>query len=134
MNKKLLVKSLLGVFLCILIGTNLMYAAEIDNAAVYYSKAFDLQKYNESTELKDRMQKVIHKGWQGKDPELEQFIIDNEPALSEVVEGLKLDKCDFDYGRRYTYLVEKKTPHLAKVIRLANLMYRKFKVIDLCYR
>lgn len=120
-NKKLLVKILLGTFLSFLMAASLVSAAEVDNAAVYYSKAFDLQKYNESTEMKERMQKVIRKGWQGKDPELEQFILDNEPALSEVVEGLKLDKCDFDYGRRYTYLVEKKTPPIAKVIRLANL-------------
>lgn len=98
-----------------------VYAADVDNAAVYYSKAFDLQKYNENAGLKERMQKVIRKGWQGKDPELEQYILDNEPALNEVIEGLKLDKCDFDYGRRYSYLIEKKTPPLVKVMRLANL-------------
>ncbi|MDD5132714.1 MAG: hypothetical protein PHH44_08650, partial [bacterium] len=99
----------------------LVHAVEVDNAAIYYSKAFDLQKYNESAGLKERMQKVMRKGWQGKDLEMEQFIIDNEPALNEVVEGLKLDKCDFDFGRRYSYLIEKKTPPLAKVMRLANL-------------
>ena len=121
MNNKLFVYVLLGSLFGVLTATNLMYAAEVDNAAIYYSKAFELQKYNESTEMRERMQKVIRKGWQGKDPELEQFIIDNESALSEIVEGLKLDKCDFDYGRRYSYLVEKKTPPVAKVIRLANL-------------
>ncbi len=46
-NKKLLDKLLFGIFLCMVIGANLVYAAEVDNAAVYYSKAFDLQKYNE---------------------------------------------------------------------------------------
>ncbi len=121
MNKKLLIKSLLGIFFYLLIGSNIVSAAEVDNAAIYYSKAFDLQKYNEDAELKEKMQKVIRKGWQGKDPELEQFIIDNEAALNEVAEGLKLDKCDFDYGRRYSYLIEKKTPPLTKVMRLANL-------------
>ncbi|MDD5491570.1 MAG: hypothetical protein PHV60_02680 [bacterium] len=109
------------VFLGIANLPGLVYAVEVDNAAIYYSKAFDLQKYNESAGLRERIQKVVRKGWQGKDLELEQFIIENEPALNEVVEGLKLDKCDFDFGRRYSYLIEKKTPPLAKVMRLSNL-------------
>ncbi len=110
--------------------SNLVYAAEVDNAAVYYSKAFDLQKYNESAEMKERIQKIIRKGWSGQDPELEQFILDNEAALKEVVEGLKLGKCDFDYGRRYSYIVEKKTPPLTKIMRLSTLFLLRGRYLE----
>ncbi|MDD5259712.1 MAG: hypothetical protein PHD29_07075 [bacterium] len=129
--KRTSVRMILSIALLALINlSNVAYAVEVDNAAVYYSKAFDLQKYNESAEMKERIQKVIRKGWSGQDPELEQFILDNEAALKEVVEGLKLGKCDFDYGRRYSYIVEKKTPPLTKIMRLSTLFLLRGRYLE----
>jgi hypothetical protein len=94
---------------------------DLKNAAWCYNLAFDLTKYPDSKDLNNRITQVIQKGWQGRDRELEAVLKDNEPAFREFKKALRLKRCDFDFGRKYKYLIQKEIPTYAKIRSLYRL-------------
>ncbi|MDD4907828.1 MAG: hypothetical protein PHJ00_02065 [Candidatus Omnitrophica bacterium] len=91
------------------------------NAAWYYTQAFGLLKYPDSKDLNSRISRVIQKGWPDQDKELELVLKDNEPAFREFKKARRLKKCDFDFGRKYKYLIQKEIPTYSKIRSLYRL-------------
>lgn len=98
--------------------------AETDNAAIYYTKAFELMKYPEAKEVRNKIRQIIENGWQA-DPEIQGFITDNETSFANFYKGLILPKCDFTFGEKYRYLIQKKIPPFGKIRNLSNLLFLK---------
>jgi len=97
-----------------------------DNAAIYYSKAFDLLKYPFPAEPDfNKLKEIIERGWQEESKEAEKILEENEPCLSELKKGLLLKKCDFAFGEEYKYLTVKKLPNLVKARNSLNLLLLK---------
>jgi hypothetical protein len=97
----------------------------IENAAVYYSRALDLLKYPDSQEIRDTLKGIIQHGWQAENREIEDILRHNERCLTEVRRGLLLDRCDFDFGKKYKYQVERKLPRLDRILFLSDLLLLK---------
>lgn len=98
-----------------------------DNAAIYYSKAFDLLKYPFPSEKEtyNKLEEIIKKGWQGENKDVEEILKQNEPCLKELKKGLLLKKCDFAFGKEYKYLIVKKLPNVVKARESSNLLLLK---------
>ena len=117
----------LSVF-CFLAEPLALYAQDVaalkpdpKNAAWCYNRVFALIKYPDSKDLNNRISQVIQKGWQGPDKELEAVLKDNEPAFKEFNKALRLKRCDFDFGRKYRYLIQKEIPTYSKIRSLYRL-------------
>jgi hypothetical protein len=98
---------------------------KIKNAAVYYSRAFDLLKYPESQRIKNKLQQIVKNGWKEGNKELVEILEQNELCFNEVKKGLKLEKCDFTFAKEYDSLAEKELPPFVKVGELSNLLLLK---------
>ena len=97
----------------------------VENAAVYYSRAIDLLKYPDSQQIQDELKGIIQYGWQAENREIENILRQNEPCLKEVHRGLLLEKCDFDFGKKYKYQVERELPPLGRILNLSDLLLLK---------
>lgn len=100
-------------------------STETENAAVYYSKAFDLLEYPKSEVIKTQLQEVVKNGWQKEYKGLEKILAENESCFDEFKKGLKLEECDFNFSKEYKYLIQKEIPNLLKVRNLSNLLLLK---------
>lgn len=98
-----------------------VFKPDLKNAAWCYNLAFALIKYPDSKDLNNRITQVIQKGWQGQDKELDAVLKDNEPAFKEFKKALRLKRCDFDFGRKYKYLIQKEIPTYSKIRSLYRL-------------
>ncbi len=81
-----------------------------DNAAIHYSKAFDLLYYPGSNEFKRTVRTIIRKGWDGDYIGMAEVLKDNNPSFREFQKGIALGHCDFDFGQQYNYLAHKAFP------------------------
>ncbi len=101
---------------------------DLKNAARLYNGAFELLKYPDSKDLNSRITLVIQKGWQSEDGDLEAVLKDNEPAFKEFMKAVRLKSCDFDFGRKYKYLIQKEIPTYSKIRGLyrLNLLRARF--------
>ncbi len=97
----------------------------VENAVVYYSRAIDLLKYPDSQEIQNKLKGIIQHGWQAENREMENILRQNEGCLTEVQRGLLLDKCDFDFGKRYKYQVERQLPRLDRILIISDLLLLK---------
>ena len=97
----------------------------VENAAVYYSRAIDLLKYPDSQEIQDELKGIIQHGWQAENREIENILRQNERCLTEVQRGLLLDTCDFDFGKKYKYQVERELPRLDRIFIISDLLLLK---------
>lgn len=101
--------------ICLIMSPVSLFAQEIatdtENAARYYSKAFDLLRYPESEPLKSQLQEVIRNGWQREYEELEKVLSENEACFAEFGKALTFEKCDFNFE-----------PPLLEIKNLSNLL------------
>jgi hypothetical protein len=97
----------------------------VENAAVYYSRAIDLLKYPNSQEIQDTLKGIIQHGWQAENREIENILRQNERCLTEVQRGLLLETCDFDFGKKYKYQVERELPRLDRIFIISDLLLLK---------
>jgi hypothetical protein len=97
----------------------------VENAAVYYSRAIDLLKYPDSQEIQDKLKGIIQHGWQAENREIENILRQNERCLTEVQRGFLFDTCDFDFGKKYKYQVERELPRLDRILILSDLLLLK---------
>jgi hypothetical protein len=93
-----------------------------DNAATYYNKAFELCTYSYQHPLNTKVTDIIKNGWKVEDKELEELLKQNALAFTEFKRGLRLEKCDFTFGKEYKYLINRDIPNLLKVRNLSNLL------------
>jgi len=121
-----------GMVVCLLVQPSALWAQQESaakpdrkNAAWYYNKAVGLLRYPDSRETVNRIQEVIKVGWKDKDQELEEILKNNEPAFREFQKALPLKKCDFDFGRKYEYIIQKETPAHSKIRNLCRLLLLK---------
>jgi len=103
-----------------------------DNAAIHYSRAFELLDYPGSSEFKRTVRTIIKEGWIEDYIGMAEVLKENEPSFREFEKGLALDHCDFDFGQEYTYLVEKTFPtdslrQLSELVLLKGRYYEKQK-------
>lgn len=94
-----------------------------NNAAFYYSRAFELLKFPESGELKSEVYAIVQNGWRQEHREAEKLLQENAVCLLEFKKGTELTHCDFDFGRKIPYLAEKDYP--------SPIAYTLFTVIEL---
>jgi len=120
-----------------LIVSNIVLSAQkstknpiVENAAVYYSKAFNLLYYPKSMEVKNKIKIMIENGWQGEDKELEKLLNQNEICFKEFKKGVSLKKCDFNFGKKYKYLIQKELPPFLKIIHLSELLLLKGRYLE----
>jgi hypothetical protein len=115
--------------ICFATLSNSLFAQQKDvqtkNAAVYYSKAFDLLKYPASAELKNKIQEIVKNGWKEEDKELEKVLTENKPCFDEFKKGLRLEKCDFTFGKEYKHIFEKELPPFLKIKKFTSLLLLK---------
>jgi len=97
----------------------------VENAAVYYSRAIDLLKYPDSQEIQDKLKGIIQHGWQAENREIVNILRQNERCLTEVQRGLLLETCDFDFGKKYKYQVERELPRLDRIFIISDLLLLK---------
>lgn len=97
----------------------------VENAAVYYSRAIDLLKYPDSQEIQDTLKGIIQHGWQEENREIVNILRQNERCLTEVQRGLLLETCDFDFGKKYKYQVERELPRLDRIFIISDLLLLK---------
>jgi hypothetical protein len=109
-------------------GGQAVIRPDLKNAAWCYNLAFALIKYPDSKDLNNRITQVIQKGWRGQDKELEAILKDNEPAFKEFNRALRQKRCDFDFGRKYKYLIQKEIPTYSKIRSMyrLNLLKARF--------
>lgn len=88
---------------------------EIENAAVFYSKAFALLQYPASQGLKDAIQATIKNGWQGENQELERILDQNETALREFQKARPVKRCDFQFGKETKYVIDRAVPPVTQI-------------------
>lgn len=69
------------------------------NAATYYSRAFDVILYPTSPEQKEAIQTVIKNGWSSANQELADVVDRNKMFFEAFQKGLSLKQCDFSFGR-----------------------------------
>ena len=81
-----------------------------DNAAFYYSKAFELLKFPESGDLKKDIYAIVENGWLHEYREVKRLLQENASCLQEFIKGTELVHCDFDFGHKPQYLIEKDYP------------------------
>lgn len=81
------------------------------NAAIHYSKAFDLLLFPTSKEQQDAIQAVIEGGWGQDSQEFESLLKQNEAFLSAFQSGLAPERCDFSFGMDPAL---KTLPHVVK--------------------
>ena len=75
------------------------------------------------------MRRVIKNGWQ-EDKELEELLNQNEVCFKEFKKGVLLKKCDFDFGKKYKYLIQKQPPPFLKIRNLSNLLLLKGRYLE----
>ena len=135
-NQKILAKKGYARFIgqilcgiCLIISPTGLFAQEIavdntetENAARYYSKAFDLLRYPESEAIASQLRGVIKNGWQKEHEELEKVLAENEACFTEFKNGLTFEKCDFNFGKKYKYLAQRELPPLLEIKNLSNLL------------
>lgn len=98
---------------------------ETENAATHYLKAFESLKYPESKRIDALMQSIIRNGWQKDDEILERILAKNELSFIEFEKALLIEKCDFTFGKKYKYLIDKEPIDLIKIKNLFNLLLLK---------
>ena len=99
--------------------------SETENAAVYYSKAFDLLEYPQSDAVKAQLKEAVTHGWQKEYEELENILTENGPCFEELEKGLKTEKCDFNLGGESKYIIDKIIPDARKTRNLSQLLLLK---------
>ena len=97
----------------------------VENAALYYSRAIDLLKYPDSVEIQDKLEGIIQHGWQAEHKELANILRQNKPCLNEVQIWSLFERCDFDFGKKYKYQVERELPPFDRVLRISDLLLLK---------
>ncbi|RKY31948.1 MAG: hypothetical protein DRP67_01675 [Candidatus Omnitrophota bacterium] len=102
----------------------------VENAAVYYLKAFNSLHYPKSMEVKNKINIVIKNGWQADYKELEKLLNQNEICFKEFKKGVSLKKCDFNFGKKYKYLIQKEPPPFLKIIQLSELLLLKGRYLE----
>ena len=100
-----------------------------DNAAVYYEKAFSLLKEYSREEIRE-FNAVIENGWKGENNKLDNVLRENEQALKEIENGLRLEKCYFTYNKTYRYLSQKPLPNMWKIHLIARLFILKGRMLE----
>jgi len=93
-----------------------------DNAATYYLKAIKAMVYPESKETRDNILAVIQIGWRLENKDLEELLNQNEACLEELEKALSIEKCDFDFGKKYEYEISRPSPPLAEMCNLNRLL------------
>ncbi|RKY39427.1 MAG: hypothetical protein DRP75_02135, partial [Candidatus Omnitrophota bacterium] len=85
--------------------------------------------YPKSREVINKIRGVIKEGWQ-EDKELEELLNQNEISFREFRKGVLLKKCDFDFGKKYKYLIQKQALPLLKIRNLSNLLLLKGRYLE----
>lgn len=93
------------------------------NAAAYYSKAFDLLKYPESKKLDKEISEIMQNGWLHENLEVKKLLEENELSMREFQKAIAIGDCDFDFGKEPQYLFEKDFP--------ASTAWKLFSIIIL---
>ncbi len=75
------------------------------------------------------MRRVIKNGWQ-EDKELEELLNQNEVCFKEFKKGVLLKKCDFDFGKKYKYLMQKHPPPFLKISHFSDLLLLKGRYLE----
>jgi len=138
MNKTIRKGFFLNLLICVfLIASNTnLFAQErnieditVENAAVYYLKAFELMHYPNSPEVIKKLRRVIKNGWQ-EDKELEELLNQNEMCFKEFKKGVLLKKCDFNFGKKEGLPPELEVVHGFKIIHLSELLLLKGRYLE----
>lgn len=69
------------------------------NAAAYYSRAFDAMLYPTSPEQKEAIQMVINNGWSSDNQNLAGVVDQHKTFFETFQKGLSLKQCDFSFGK-----------------------------------
>jgi len=101
----------------------------VENAAVYYLKAFELMHYPNSPGVIKKMRGVIKNGWQ-EDKELEEILNQNEMCFKEFKKGILLKKCDFNFGKKEELPPELEAVYGFKIIHLSELLLLKGRYLE----
>ncbi|UCC95239.1 MAG: hypothetical protein JSW40_00400 [Candidatus Omnitrophota bacterium] len=94
----------------------------MDNAAMYYNKAFKLcsEKHWDK-----KVEEVVGKGWRGEYKDLEGLLNRNKAMFMEFENGIQLKRCDFSFGKVYDNPFAQPFPNLLKVRNLSQLVLLK---------
>jgi hypothetical protein len=130
MDRKIVVCIVLMLLLICLFLQFALTEETTDNAATYYNRAFELCTYSYKSPISKRVENVVKNGWTAEDKELEELLKQNESAIVEFKNGVKLEKCDFAFGKVYDNPYLEPLPNVAKVWDLANLIILKGRLYE----
>lgn len=105
---------------------------KIENAAVYYNKAFELNTWiwKDNDPLSEKIMQVIKNGWEDKNKELEELLKQNELTFAEFEKGIGLEKCDFTFGKTYDNPYAQPIVNLLKARNLSNLIILRGRLYE----
>ncbi len=133
---KIIRGGILSLLICIFLTFTNLFAQQknidnitVENAAVYYLKAFELMQYPNTGEVIKKIRRVIKNGWQ-EDRELEEILNQNEMCFKEFKKGILLKKCDFNFGKKYKYLALEEPPPGLKISHLSELLLLKSRYLE----
>ena len=133
---KIIRGDILSLLICIFLTFTNLFAQQrnieditVENAAVCYLRAFELMHYPNTGEVIEKIRRVVKNGWQ-EDKELEKILNQNEMCFKEFKKGVLLKKCDFDFGKKYKYLIQKQPPPFLKIRNLSNLLLLKGRYLE----
>lgn len=95
-----------------------------DNAAIFYKKAVDLLKYPlpREKEITKKIGETIKNGWKGENKELMELLAQNKSSLKEFKKGLLIQKCDFNFGKKYKFYMNEPPRSYSQIRNLSNLV------------
>jgi len=99
------------------------------NAATFYIKAIDSLQYAPSDQLK-KLIKNIRIGKWVKDKELIALLNSNQRSLLYLEKAIQLPGCDFYFGKRYEYAIEKNIFNVVPLVNLSRVIVLKGKMLE----
>ncbi len=90
------------------------------NAAVHYLDAIEALNFPLTVSLQSDVLRVIKDSWHGDQSDIKTLLDANKNVLREIEPALKLDNCDFNFGRELSSINTQ--PLMAKMNKIVYLM------------
>ena len=96
--------------------------SETTNAAIYYGRALRQLRYPASREQVDLVARIIREGWPQEQPELVELLQQHEAVRQEFDKGIRLTRCDFQFGRPVRSALQRAIPPVGQLVNLSTVV------------
>ena len=100
------------------------------NAATYYQKALRDLVYPDSAHLKDQIKFVTGNEWDDPDGTLLEILKSNQKAIGQWKIGVRQKDCDFYFGKKVKYTVQREIYQYSPIINLSKIVILNGKLLE----